>query len=56
MQLNKNSEVERFITLAAGDFGDDDLPDERADFRRRIRQIVRAGRIVFESRTLISSS
>ena len=44
----QDSEVERFIILAIADFWDHDLADERTDFRRRIRQIVWAGRIVFE--------
>src|SRR5439155_5290067 len=41
----QNSEVKRFGTLARGDFGDDYLPAERADFRRRTQRFVWADRI-----------
>src|SRR5438874_1571595 len=41
----QNSEVQRFRTLALGDFRDDYLPSERADFRRQTRRFVWADRI-----------
>ena len=43
----QSSEINRFSTLAFGDFGDNYLANKRADFRRRIRQIVRADGIDF---------